>query len=381
MSAGHGNDTSLLRCPQCLGELASGELASGKAAIGGPGAGGAGSGGVDPLRCELCGRDYPSAGRYNDLFVEARPAPVYPADLAHLHYPRERLLALTPPAETPWDRLFGRAGFNRQWERDAQALKETVLQAGCCERGRAEFMKDDAASPEYGHQRREVRVKARKIMRRVLGALPSVPAGRRGAGGLVLHVGCGGRCNDGIPIEYARAGFVNHGVDAVRSYVEEFLDQGHAQLANALALPYADAAFDVINYTDILEHLFDPLGGLKEAARVLKPGGLFMLDTPGYAAINRSRALSYLEYALGRAFPATLRRRLITARWDGQTFFHTEFRAGELARLLAEAGLSVLSLENETFDPAELERPAPRPSLLRRLTPAGSWFALCRKQP
>ena len=376
MSAGHGNDTSLLRCPQCLGGLASGELASGKAAIGGPGAGGA-----DSLRCELCGRDYPSAGRYNDLFVEARPAPVYPADLAHLHYPRERLLALTPPAETPWDRLFGRAGFNRQWERDAQALKETVLQAGCCERGRAEFMKDDAASPEYGHQRREVRVKARKIMRRVLGALPSVSAGRRGAGGLVLHVGCGGRCNDGIPIEYARAGFVNHGVDAVRSYVEEFLDQGHAQLANALALPYADAAFDVVNYTDILEHLFDPLGGLKEAARVLKPGGLLMLDTPGYAAINRGRALSYLEYALGRAFPATLRRRLITARWDGQTFFHTEFRAGELARLLAEAGLSVLSLENETFDPAELERSAPRPSLLRRLTPAGSWFALCRKQP
>jgi len=251
-----------------------------------------------------------------------------------------------------------------------------VVQAGCCERGRAEFMKDDETSPAFAHQRREVRVKARKIMRRVLAQLPPEKQG-----GLVLHVGCGGRCNDGIPIEYAAAGFVNHGVDAVRSYVEEFLDQGHAQLANALALPYADAAFDVINYTDILEHLFDPLGGLKEAARVLKPGGLFMLDTPGYAAINRKRGLSYLEYALGRAFPATLRRRLITARWDGQTFFHTEFRAGELSRLLAEAGLSVLSLENETFDPAELERPAPRPSLLRRLTPAGSWFALCRKQP
>lgn len=349
------NDTSLLRCPLCLGALE-------------PGAG-------SSLRCVPCGRDYPSLDRYNDLFVDSRPAPRYPADLAHLHHPRERLLAMAPPPETAWDRIFGRQGFNRQWERDLESLKDIVLQAGCCERGRAEFMKDDETSPAFDHQRREVRVKARKIMRRVLGATP--PGAR---GGLVLHVGCGGRCNDGIPIEYARAGYVNHGVDAVRSYVEEFLDQGHAQLANALALPYPDASFDVVNYTDILEHLFDPLGGLVEAARVLKPGGLFMLDTPGYASINRARAASYLEYALGRAFPSTLRRRLITARWDGQTFFHTEFTARELRCLLDLAGLELLSLDNETFDPAELDGPPPRPSLLRRLTPAGSWFALARRR-
>lgn len=356
MSGTAANDTALLRCPSCLGALAA------------DGRGG--------LACAACKRFFPSAGRYNDLFVEARPAPAYPAALARLHYPRERLLGLAPAPETLWDRLFDRAGFNRQWERDLAALKETVLQAGCCERGRAEFMKDDETSPDFEHQRREVRVKARKIMRHLLPHLAPATARRS-----VLHVGCGGRCNDGIPIEYARAGFVNHGVDAVRSYVEEFLDQGHAQLANALALPYGGDCFDVVNYTDILEHLFDPLGGLKEAARVLKPGGLLMLDTPGRASIDRKRALSHLEHLLGRAFPATLRRRLITARWDGQTFFHTEFSRAELRQLLAGAGLTVLSMTNETFDPAELERPLPRPSLLRRLTPAGSWFALCRKDP
>lgn len=358
-SASGVNATALLRCPACLGALEAGQEGA--------------------LRCAACGQGYPSLGRYNDLFVNARPAPAYPPDLSHLHYPRERLLGLSAPPASLWDGLFGRAEFNADWERDLAALKDTVLQAGCCERGRAEFMKDDESSPDFEHQRREVRVKARKIMRRVLGATPPGAASGQ-SGGLVLHVGCGGRCNDGIPMEYAAAGFVNHGVDAVRSYVEEFLDQGHAQLANALALPYADACFDVVNYTDILEHLFDPLGGLKEAVRVLKPGGLFMLDTPNRASIDRSRASSYLEYFLGRTFPSTLRRRLITARWDGQTFFHTEFQGRELRRLLAEVGLGLLSLDNETFDPAELERPAPRPSLLRRLTPASSWFALCRKQ-
>jgi 2-polyprenyl-3-methyl-5-hydroxy-6-metoxy-1,4-benzoquinol methylase len=348
------NNHSLLRCPVCLGVLE-------------PTA-------EQGLQCSACARNYPSLGRYNDLFVDARPAPDYPADLGHLHYPRERLLDLVPPPVSFWDRLFGRANFNRQWEQDLTALKQTVQQAGCCERGRVEFMKDDENSPAYEHQRREVRVKARKIMKRVLAHMPPGKTG-----GLVLHVGCGGRCNDGIPIEYAAAGFENHGVDAVRSYVEEFLDQGHAQLANALALPYPDACFDVVNYTDILEHLFDPLGGLEEAVRVLKPGGLLMLDTPNRANINRSSAVSYVEYILGRAFPSTLRRRLITASWDGETFFHTEFQGPELRRLLDEVGLSLLSLDNETFDPAELERPVQRQSLLRRLSPASSWFALCRK--
>jgi ubiquinone/menaquinone biosynthesis C-methylase UbiE len=64
------------------------------------------------------------------------------------------------------------------------------------------------------------------------------------------------------------------------------LNNGQAHLANALALPYADDTFDIINFTDILEHLFDPLRGLREANRVLKKGGYLMIDTPNRAYIN-----------------------------------------------------------------------------------------------
>jgi len=348
------NNRSLLRCPVCLEAL---EVATG----------------LD-FRCTACTRSYPQLGLYNDLFVNARSSLTYPSNLRHLYYSYDKLIELAPPPTSFWDKLLGRADFNRQWEQDLVALKETVRQAGCCERGRVEFMKDDENSPDYEHQRREVCVKARKIMHRVLAYMPSGQPGGR-----VLHVGCGGRCNDGIPIAYAAAGFENHGVDAVRSYVEEFLDYGHAQLANALALPYADACFDVVNYTDILEHLFDPLGGLVEAVRVLKPGGLLILDTPNRAYINRSSAMSYAEYFLGKVFPSTLRRRLITAKWDGETFFHTEFQGSELRLLLKEVGVSLLSQDNETFDPIELEGIGQRPSLLRQLTPTSSWFVLCRK--
>jgi 2-polyprenyl-6-hydroxyphenyl methylase/3-demethylubiquinone-9 3-methyltransferase len=48
---------------------------------------------------------------------------------------------------------------------------------------------------------------------------------------------------------------------------------------DALALPYADRAFDVVCAMDFLEHVEDPDRVIGEAARVLRPGGLFFFHT------------------------------------------------------------------------------------------------------
>jgi len=48
---------------------------------------------------------------------------------------------------------------------------------------------------------------------------------------------------------------------------------------NALDLPFPDASFDVTIAMDILEHVEDPHQLIKEAARVLKPNGLFFFHT------------------------------------------------------------------------------------------------------
>lgn len=47
-------------------------------------------------------------------------------------------------------------------------------------------------------------------------------------------------------------------------------------------LPFPDAAFDTIYSFDVLEHVPDPGAGLKECARVLRPGGHMLLVFPGY---------------------------------------------------------------------------------------------------
>ena len=51
------------------------------------------------------------------------------------------------------------------------------------------------------------------------------------------------------------------------------------QRGDALNLPFADASFDVVCAMDFLEHLESPEQAIAEAARVLRPSGLFFFHT------------------------------------------------------------------------------------------------------
>lgn len=52
--------------------------------------------------------------------------------------------------------------------------------------------------------------------------------------------------------------------------------------ASAYKLPYKDNFFDFIYSIDIIEHLDYPEKMLEEASRVLKDGGVFVIQTPNY---------------------------------------------------------------------------------------------------
>jgi SAM-dependent methyltransferase len=57
-------------------------------------------------------------------------------------------------------------------------------------------------------------------------------------------------------------------------------------------LPYADASFDLVWCSEVIEHLQDPARALAEMRRVTLPGGRLVLTTPNsYAAIFRASAL------------------------------------------------------------------------------------------
>ncbi len=51
-------------------------------------------------------------------------------------------------------------------------------------------------------------------------------------------------------------------------------------VSDILAMPLPDASFDAILCTEVLEHVPDPAGAIKECARILRPGGLLFVSAP-----------------------------------------------------------------------------------------------------
>lgn len=69
------------------------------------------------------------------------------------------------------------------------------------------------------------------------------------------------------------------------------------------ALPFIDACFDAVVSSYVLQHLEDPEQVLRELARVLKPGGLFLLAVP-----NSPQPLKLLNELLQPTWIAFRRR-------------------------------------------------------------------------
>jgi ubiquinone/menaquinone biosynthesis C-methylase UbiE len=114
-----------------------------------------------------------------------------------------------------------------------------------------------------------------------------------GPGSRVLEVGCG-TGNYLAAIERA-SGCEAWGVDpsaemlagARRQGLPLQLEQGRAE-----ALPLPDGAFDLLFTVDVFHHVGDRAAFFGEAARVLKPGGLFCTVTDSEIDIERRRPLS-----------------------------------------------------------------------------------------
>lgn len=109
------------------------------------------------------------------------------------------------------------------------------------------------------------------------------------SGKRVLDMGCGAA---GKSLYYASLGaaFVT-GVDIVAHYEAEayklasdlgLADKFRFVCASAFDLPFEDCSFDVIIMNDFVEHVSDPEGALREAMRLLAPGGRIYINFPPY---------------------------------------------------------------------------------------------------
>ncbi len=117
-------------------------------------------------------------------------------------------------------------------------------------------------------------VARRRLVHSLLGRhLPAAGGPRR-----IVDVGCGTGATLATLAEYGEV----IGVDRSQHALHYCQERGHHRLVrgDGAALPLADESVDVVTALDLLEHIADDAGAVREFVRVLRPGGVLVVTVP-----------------------------------------------------------------------------------------------------
>ena len=146
----------------------------------------------------------------------------------------------------------------------------------------------------------------------------------------LLDIGCGAGF---LSNPLAQAGYEVDAVDlsAQSLAVAARHDAAHSvryRQADAYDLPFASASFDAVCAMDFLEHVQEPQRVVAQAARVLKPGGLFFYYTFNRNPVAGLFAIKGIEWFV-RNTPRRMHR------------YRLFIRPGEMRRMCEDQGLAV----------------------------------------
>jgi len=117
---------------------------------------------------------------------------------------------------------------------------------------------------------------------------------------------------------------------------------------NDINLPFDDSYFDVVIFTEVLEHLCVPPSlVLREVKRVLRPGGMLILSVPNIAALHKR-----IKLLFGRSVLPPADRQLDRNKIHGYGHLH-EYTMGEIEGILRGVGFRIL--KKKYLQPSVLE--------------------------
>jgi SAM-dependent methyltransferase len=144
-------------------------------------------------------------------------------------------------------------------------------------------------------------------------------------------------------------------------------------------LPFADNSLDLITCNMVVEHLAEPATAFAEAARCLRPGGAFIVNTPNllnYGIFGNAIA--------SRVMPEKWRLRLVHGS-DGrepEDIFPVQYKANtahRLVRLLRESGLEIHKTIGLRQQRPFLRKAEKLEALLMKVTPVSGLLACAHK--
>lgn len=160
-------------------------------------------------------------------------------------------------------------------------------------------------------------------------------------GATILDYGCG---NGAFLVAARRKGFVAAGVEVEAQAIRAAAESSGCEVFSPEELAASGRKYDVIHLGDVLEHLPDPFGHMRELRNHLRPGGLFFIEGPleenaslvHFAARNFGRVKRLLGRSVyGNLPPFHLTR--VTARAQ-RDFFHKRLGCRERFFCVSESG-------------------------------------------
>ena len=107
------------------------------------------------------------------------------------------------------------------------------------------------------------------------------------------------------------------------------------QRSSIYAMPYRRDCFDAVILSEVLEHIHDDVRGLKEAFRVLKPGGVLAVTVPN---ANYPLLWDPINKVLERLFNRHIERGPLAGLWANHVRLYS---ASQLRRAVETAGFNI----------------------------------------
>jgi len=150
----------------------------------------------------------------------------------------------------------------------------------------------------------------------------------------VIEIGSGtGRDTDILAERCESALALDYSEESLSLMAESFRNPVKIVCGDALNLPFSEGTFDIVFHQGLLEHFREPGYLLDENVRILKQGGVLLVDVP-----QRYHYYTILKHLL-----------IVVNKWFAG--WETEFSVGELRGLLEARDLEIIGIYGHNMSP------------------------------